>query len=229
MEKAKKLLKLVPIILITLVIIGLLVSNLVFFNKFQKADQLLKNPTEAAKIESDELLKKIGKMMDLPNAEEPTIATITDSEKLKEQPFFAKAKNGYKVIIYATAKKAILYDPTANKVIEVMPLTPGLEPSSIPGPIRIALYNGTETVGITQTFEKSITAKYPEAQIVLKDKSLKIDYQKSEVIDLTGKNSAMAENLAKEFNGVVITSLPEGEKYPEDADILMIIGKAKKE
>ena len=51
--------------------------------------------------------------------EKPTVATITDIEKVKDQPFFKNAKNGDRVLIFTNAKKAILYRPTEKRIIEV--------------------------------------------------------------------------------------------------------------
>ena len=61
----------------------------------------------------------------LPEDEQPTIATVSDPEVLKGQPFFAKAKKGFKVLIYANAKKSILYDPFENKVVETASMNIG--------------------------------------------------------------------------------------------------------
>ncbi len=83
----------------------------------------------------------MGRLITLPEGEEPTVATITDIEKLKDQTFFQKAKNGDKVIIYTNAKKAILYDPIARKIIDVAPVNIGT-PSASAAQARIALRNG---------------------------------------------------------------------------------------
>ena len=48
------------------------------------------------------LIAELEKIVVLPTGEEPTIATITDPEKLKDQPFFANAKAGYKVLVSKT-------------------------------------------------------------------------------------------------------------------------------
>ena len=69
--------------------------------------------------EVDLLVNEVGKLITLPSDEKPTVATITDIEKLKDQPFFANAKNGDKVLIYTNAKKAILYRSEEKKIIEV--------------------------------------------------------------------------------------------------------------
>lgn len=75
--------------------------------------------------ETKELLANIAKLVVLPEDETPTIATVSDPDKLKNQPFFARAKKGDKVLIYASARKAILYDPVANKIVEIAPINPG--------------------------------------------------------------------------------------------------------
>ena len=90
--------------------------------------QGLKAPPASLENESSELVASVGKLMLLPEGETPTIATVSDLEKLKDQPFFVNANNGDKVLIYTNAKKAILYDPVAHKIIEVAPINIGNTP-----------------------------------------------------------------------------------------------------
>lgn len=59
------------------------------------------------------------KLIALPTDEKPTVATVTDATKVKDQTFFQNAKNGDIVLIYSKAQKAFLYDPTENKIVEV--------------------------------------------------------------------------------------------------------------
>lgn len=61
-------------------------------------------------------------IMELPQDEQPTVATVLDKDKLKDQGFFVKAENGDKVVIYSKARKAILYRESAKKIIEVAPI-----------------------------------------------------------------------------------------------------------
>lgn len=65
------------------------------------------------------LIKEVGKIIVLPDGETPTVATVTDLEKVKNQDFFARAQNGDKILIYPKAKKAFLYRPSEKKIIEV--------------------------------------------------------------------------------------------------------------
>jgi len=80
------------------------------------------DPRAAAANETRKIIDQVGQLVALPENETPTVATITDVEKLKEQPFFANAQNGDKILIYTGVRKAILYRPTVNKVIEVAPV-----------------------------------------------------------------------------------------------------------
>jgi hypothetical protein len=81
------------------------------------------NADVLAETQANEIIKKVGALMELPN-EEPTVATVSDVSKLSDQQFFAKAQNGDKVIIFPNAQKAILYRPSTDKIIEIALYTP---------------------------------------------------------------------------------------------------------
>jgi hypothetical protein len=83
------------------------------------------DPNIAIQNETKELTDRIGRFMQLPTDEQPTLATVTDQEKLKGQEFFARAQNGDKLLVWTKAKKAILYRPSIGKIIEVSNLTSG--------------------------------------------------------------------------------------------------------
>lgn len=87
--------------------------------------QLVKtNPQKVVQQETKDLIGAVARLIVLPS-EEPTIATVADPGKLSNQPFFAHAQKGDKVLIYANAKKAVLYSPIKNRIIEVAPLNIG--------------------------------------------------------------------------------------------------------
>ncbi|MDO8626396.1 MAG: hypothetical protein Q7K39_02985 [Candidatus Magasanikbacteria bacterium] len=85
------------------------------------------NPQKVVQDTVNDLVAQVGKLIALPEGETPTVATVIEPEKLKEQPFFAKAKAGDKVLIYTNARKAILYSVLENRILEVAPLTIGNE------------------------------------------------------------------------------------------------------
>lgn len=93
---------------------------------------LKENPQASAQKEVATLVAEVGRLIMLPEGETPTVATVSEPERLKGQPFFAKAKAGDKVLLYSTARKAYLYDPIANKLLEVAPLNIGTENTSAP-------------------------------------------------------------------------------------------------
>ena len=79
----------------------------------------------ASNDELAEIMAKVGRLVVLPSDEQPTLATVSDPELLRDQPFFAQAKKGDKVLVYSKAQKVILYDPVADKIIEVAPINNG--------------------------------------------------------------------------------------------------------
>lgn len=110
------------------IVIGLIVvgtaafPGIYYYNKYRDASKKLERNPLLLEENNQSLIDEIGKLIDLPKDETPTVATVSDVDKLKNQPFFSKAKNGDKVLIYNTAKKAILYDPVGKKILEVGPL-----------------------------------------------------------------------------------------------------------
>lgn len=101
---------------------------------------------KAKKVLSDSI-EAIGKLIMLPTDEQPTLATVSDPSKLQAQPFFAHAEVGDVVLVYAKAKKAILYSPKYNKIIEVAPvnLAPSQETPSVAAPANTGTNGSTES------------------------------------------------------------------------------------
>lgn len=83
------------------------------------------DPAKEARADLDKTVMQVGRLMVLPTDETPTLATVSDPEKLRDQAFFANAQKGDKVLVYSNAKKAILYSPSLNKIIEVAPINLG--------------------------------------------------------------------------------------------------------
>ena len=140
LELVKELLK-KPIYLLLLLLILSLAALGVVYSQYQKTQNELskiKNDPQAVRVEeTKKLLEQVSRVMVLPSSEIPTVATITDISKLKNQPFFAKAQNGDKLLIYTDAKRAILFRPSTNKVIDVAPVnigtvTPSISPTVTP-------------------------------------------------------------------------------------------------
>lgn len=112
------------LIIIILVVLTLGAGGTAAFY-YNQYSALKANPQKLAQEENTALIARVKQLIVLPEGEDPTIATVADPEKLKDQPFFARAKAGFKVLIYSKARKAILYDPFAHLIVEVAPVNIG--------------------------------------------------------------------------------------------------------
>lgn len=181
------------------------------------------------------LLQKLAKHVVLPIDEMPTIATVSNVDKLKNQQFFALAQNGDRVIIYTNTKKAYLYRESIDKVINIGPVnfpTPTalvkvLDKSATESgqlkTSRIALYNGTKNPTLTASMQNKLF-KDANLHIILSQekKANRTDYPQTLIIDFTGGNADLVDKLIDLVKGTV-SKLPAGEHIP-DADVLIIIG-----
>lgn len=199
-----------------------------------------KDPSKLQELNKDEvaqLVAKVRMLYELPGDEQPTVATVADAEALKKsEPFFAKAQNGDKVLIYAKAKKAILYRPSTNKIIEVAPInigpaegtgeaSPSAQPTSTEtSAVRgtVDLRNGTETAGLVASYETELKTKAPSVSVVARGNTVNTDYVRSVVVDVKGTRAADVASLAKTL-GFTVGTLPAIEATPS-GDFLIILG-----
>lgn len=113
-QKSKK-------IMIVLSVVAFLFALFFYF----QSTRLENDPNKVSEKKISEVVEKVGKLIDLPQGEVPTLAEVSDAEALKDQPFFANAKNGDQVLLYTVAEKAFLYDPKADMIVEVASLNLG--------------------------------------------------------------------------------------------------------
>ncbi|MFA6347831.1 MAG: LytR C-terminal domain-containing protein [Candidatus Paceibacterota bacterium] len=229
-KKFRKIISLKKLFLCILILCAIV--GIGFGAYYYREYQTLKaNPNLEAEKEVKSLTATISKFMELPADETPTMATVLDKEKLKDQPFFSKAENGDKLLAYTKAMKAILYRPSTSKIIEVAPIyinqqdmekNQGSTNPASTG-LKIAYYNGTEVAGLSSQAEKAIKTTYSNYQTGTLTNAAKNDYKETLVVDLTGTHSKEAEQIASLLGGKV-SSLPDGEAKP-NADILVISGK----
>ncbi|TSC60305.1 MAG: hypothetical protein LiPW15_183 [Parcubacteria group bacterium LiPW_15] len=101
---------------------------------FFQVRSLRADPQQIAREEVQKIVAEVGKLMVLPQGEIPTMATILDPAELVGQPFFASAQKGDKVLLYTNARKAILYSPSQNKIVDIAPVNLGSEPQTQSAP-----------------------------------------------------------------------------------------------
>jgi hypothetical protein len=113
-DKGKKILK---VFIIAAYIAALVGPSYYFYRKYQGATE---GVSQLKTKEVSQLISKISKIAELPQDEEPTVASISDKDKLKDNAFFSKAENGDKVLIYAGAKRAYLYRPSTGRIVDIV-------------------------------------------------------------------------------------------------------------
>ncbi len=214
--------------LVFIILIFTLIPSLYFYNKYQKLKKSAP-PSESSVEELKSLIEKVASHIELPQGEEPTVAIVSDKEIIKNQPFFSRAENGDKVLIYTKAKKAILYRPSTNKIIEVGPVnigesTPSAALNNVSpatsAAVKVAIYNASRTAGLAASTQIKLEDKFGDITVVSKANS-KGEYEKNLVFDLTGQYKHLAAEMAKFLNGEV-EAIPSTEVRP-DADILVIV------
>lgn len=107
---------------LAVLVVGSVGSAYYFYREYR---DLRENPQKSADEEVRAIVNKVSQLIVLPQDETPTVATVTDVSQLKDQPFFANAKNGDKVLLYTTSRKAVLYRPAENRIVEVAPIVIG--------------------------------------------------------------------------------------------------------
>lgn len=184
------------------------------YNEAQK----LKTPAGVQKANDDEanaLKAKVAVLMQLPN-EKPTIATVKDITKLKDQAFFKDAKNGDKVLIFTAARKAVIYRESTNKIINSGPIAVTSDQKAATQSVSVlASLNGSSADAASKLANiQGITATEAKATK---------NYSKTQVFDVSGNNGAKAQEIATALGGEVITSIPNGETAPVGAAIVVFV------
>lgn len=65
---------------------------------------------------------RVGRLYLLPTDEQPALATVTNEAKLSSS-FSGRVKDGDKILIYQTNRKAIAYRPSIDKIVDVEPVS----------------------------------------------------------------------------------------------------------
>lgn len=109
---------------ILLVLVIILAAGCVFFYaQYRAAQDKVESAKSGQSAQAKDVIRTVGKIAIVPTDETPTIATVTNVEKIKGQEFFVNAKNGDKVLVYAKQKKAILYRPSTNQIVNINTVT----------------------------------------------------------------------------------------------------------
>ena len=176
--------------------------------------------------EAKSVVEAVGKLIILPQNEQPTVATVADLSKLQGQPFFANAQVGDKVLIYANAGKAILYRPSTDQIIELAPINSGGQVAGAQTTARltIEIRNGSGISGQGNAWKNKLAAN-KIFSVVKVGNAYNGSYPKSIIVDLSnGAKSGFIGQLQSLTNATVTQSLPAGEA-DSSADAVLIVGR----
>lgn len=76
------------------------------------------------------VMSDVSRHYSLPTNEMPALATVTDSRKVQSS-FSGKVQNGDKILIYQNNKKAIVYRPSIDRIVDVEPVLIDTPPSAV--------------------------------------------------------------------------------------------------
>lgn len=215
----------------TIVALGLAVF---FYFQWQGAER--DNPEivqKKAEQELVQLVEEVGKLVMLPEGEDPILMTIEDESGVdKSKEFFEKAKNGDKILIYKEAKKAYLYRPSEDKLVSVAPVSIGSETNEkveeekeTEQEFEVVIRNGSTTSGLAGKFLDILAVEFSNLKVVEIGDAGNDDYDKSIIIVSNEEAEEMAKRLEKEFD-LKRLELPAWEE--PGGDILVILGEDKK-
>ncbi len=183
--------------------------------------------TGSSKQEMIKVRSQVAKLAILPTGEDPTLATVTDKNSLKDSFLKANAQNGDKVLVYVKAQKVYIYRPSINKIVNIGPLTIGASASGVQN-TRVLGKTGNNNPNTSQNIVSELTQNYKTATIIQKiETATRQTYPSTIVIDLTdGNKYDLVTNVMQLLNakrGI----LPQGEAKPDNTDILIITGLDK--
>lgn len=204
-----------------------LVLCIYFFVQYQRANTILTSPTARTNQEGDEIMQVVRPVIHIAHDEKPTLATVADKTKLADQPFFERAENGDKVLIFKTSNTVVLYRPSIKKIIAVSSIPKG-DQTTLPSttqnnsiPLRIAVLNGSRVNGVAKKTAEFLSQKIENITIVKEETAEKKSYTKAQIVFITPQGKQVAEQIAQLLDGDVTPALPDGESS-YDADIVII-------
>jgi cell division protein FtsL len=164
---------------------------------------------------------QVSKHMLLPKDEEPTLAEVTDKNQIKDKFLAKNASNGDQVLIYTTNQIAIIYRPSADRIVAVGSVTadPALAEAKN---ATLTILNGSKNPEKTKAIIAKIKAAYPDITVTDGGITNKHDFPTTIVIDSSNQKDYLTDALARVSGGrrgVVPIS-----EARADTDLMIIVG-----
>lgn len=217
-------------ILLTIIILLLIIAAaaLFYFNN-QKGFKLpiFTSASTTAK-EGKEIVNQVSKLVLLPEGENPQIETATESQNLKNQSFFTQSQVNDIVLTYQKAKKAILYRPGINRIIDIATITDSVKEENgsteeeKTQDIKFVILNGTSVAGLAKKYQEEVQSKIADSQIVSISDAKNKGVEKTFIVAINNTNT---DDIALKL-GIESGPLPKDEATP-DTDYIIILGQDK--
>lgn len=220
--KKMRPLKVLATICVLLLLVGTVVMTFLYYQARQELLQL-STPQGQQRLSEQEMtviLEQLGKLTLLPD-EEPVMATIIDAAYLATQSaFYEQSENGDKLVVFPTAKKAIIYSPTRNIIVNSGPVVD----DQVSSALRIELRNGTADDDILNEIKDGLEAN--GATVTAMSPAANRNYAQTRIIGTSDNvTDETLAALATYLNGEVVVTLPVSEKESA-ADVLVIVGSS---
>lgn len=215
-------LKVLATICVLLLLVGTVVMTFLYYQARQELLQL-STPQGQQRLSEQEMtviLEQLGKLTLLPD-EEPVMATIIDAAYLATQSaFYEQSENGDKLVVFPTAKKAIIYSPARNIIVNSGPVVD----DQVSSALRIELRNGTADDDILNEIKDGLEAN--GATVTAMSPAANRNYAQTRIIGTSDNvTDETLAALATYLNGEVVVTLPVSEKESA-ADVLVIVGSS---
>jgi len=112
----------IAIAAIAVAVVAVIFAGWMFMQNQQLQKKDTANTSAKTEISNEEVAKKVAAVYDAPK-ETPSVAKVADRSKLPNEPFFQNAKQGDYVLIYPSAKIALIYRMSENKVVNIGPIS----------------------------------------------------------------------------------------------------------
>lgn len=135
---------------IIFIIVGAIIFGIYFSTTRSKESNNTVEPetqiSDSQKTKDDEaIIEAVNNLVYIPTSVKPTIATISDKDQITGDKFLSKAEIGDKLLLYSTVGKGILYRPSINKIIDIVPIGSSEDQIDINGQNNSSMIQGSNT------------------------------------------------------------------------------------
>lgn len=212
-------------------VVALVLAGFFYFKWQELKQDGVEMTQEEARKEIGEIVKKIGRLVLLPEGEIPVLVKIEDKDKIsKNQNFFEKTENGDMMLVYKEAKKAYLYRPSEDKLINMAPVDIQGDDVEVVRSAEVGdevfdvvIRSSAQAAELSEEFSKILLEEFDDLRLMALEDAASDDYEISMLVVNIAGVEELADEIADRFGLQLLESLPEGEVSSEGA-LVVILG-----